>query len=147
MAAGSSPATPTMKVLIACECWGTVRDAFIARGHDAISCDLKPTRVPGPHYIGDVFELLNTERFDLMIGHPPCTDICVSGALHFVEKKINGRQHSGLKFFLNLLTVNVPRICVENPVGVFSTKHVKASQYIQPWQFGHPVNKKNRSMA
>jgi hypothetical protein len=79
-----------MRVLVACEYSGTVRDAFIKRGHDAISCDLLPTDVEGPHYQGDIFDIIN-DGFDLMIAHPPCTDLAVSGAAHFAKKRADGR--------------------------------------------------------
>lgn len=129
-----------LRVLVACEYSGAVRDAFIAEGHDAISCDLLPTDVPGPHYQGDVFDIIN-DGFDLMIGHPPCTFLCVSG-LHWNNR---GRGWVGtteaLKFFERLLFADIPRIAIENPIGVASTRIRPADQLIHPWQYGHPESK------
>ena len=98
-----------MKVLVACEYSGTVRDAFIKNGHDAMSCDLEPTEVPGPHYQGNVMDVINQD-WDLMIAFPPCTHLAVSGARHFVTKKADGRQQQGIKFFLH-----TPQIKMQNP--------------------------------
>ena len=129
-----------MRVLVACEYSGAVRDAFIANGHDAISCDLLPTDVPGPHYHGDVFDIIN-DGFDLMIAHPPCTHLCVSG-LHWNNR---GRGWQGtedaLEFFRRLLEADIPRIAIENPIGIASTRIRPADQTIQPWQYGHPESK------
>ena len=129
-----------MRVLIACEFSGRVRDAFIAKGHDAISCDLIETEKPGPHYQGDVFDLIDTEHWDLMIAHPPCVHLAVSGALHFHKKII--RQRRALAFVRDLLESPIHRIALENPVSVISTKIRKPDQYIQPWMFGHDETKK-----
>ncbi len=129
-----------MKVLIACEYSGAVRDAFIALGHDAISCDLLPTDVPGPHYQGDVFDIIN-DGFDLMIAHPPCTDLCVSGARHFAAKIADGRQQRSLDFVQRLMDCNIPKICIENPISIISTRIRKPEQIIQPWMFGHGETK------
>ena len=129
-----------MRCLIACEYSGVVRDAFLARGHDAISCDLLPTDVPGPHYQGDVFDIIN-DGFDLMIAHPPCTDLSVSGARHFAAKIADGRQQAALDFVQRLLDANIPRIALENPISVISSKIRKPDQIIQPWQFGHGETK------
>lgn len=129
-----------LKVLVACEFSGIVRDAFIARGHDAISCDLLPTEAPGPHYQGDVRDLLNYP-FDLMIAHPPCTHLSVSGARHFEAKKLDGRQHAAVSFFMALARAPIPRIAIENPVCIMSSLWRKPDQIIQPWQFGHPETK------
>jgi len=129
-----------MKVLVACEYSGTVRDAFIARGHDAISCDLLPTDKPGPHYQGDVRELLDYP-FDLMIAHPPCTDLSVSGARHFAGKRMNGSQYASASFFMMLAKSDIPRIAVENPICIMSSLYRKPDQIIQPWQFGHGETK------
>lgn len=127
-----------MKVLIACEYSGTVRDAFIARGHDAISCDLLETETPGPHYRGPVEHLL-TEKFDLMIAHPPCTHLAVSGARWFAEKR--KEQAEALDFVRLLLGAQIPRIALENPVSVISSAIRKPDQIIQPWQYGHGETK------
>lgn len=131
-----------MRVLIACEYSGRVRDAFRTLGHDAISCDLLPTDVPGPHYRGDVMELLARERFDLMVAHPPCTYLCSSG-LHW-NGRVPGRSEKteeALLFVRALLDAPVPRIAIENPIGCISTRIRKPDQTIQPWQFGHPESK------
>ena len=130
-----------MKVLVACEYSGTVRDAFIKRGHDAISCDILPTDSPGPHYQGDVRDILN-DGWDIMIAHPPCTHLAVSGAAWFAEKRADGRQQTGIDFFLEMINANVPKICVENPICIMSSVYRKPDQIIQPYMFGHPESKK-----
>lgn len=130
----------TMKILIACEYSGTVRDAFIARGHDAMSCYLLPTDVPGPHYQGDVRDVIHG-CWDLMIAHPPCTHLSVSGARHFDAKKLDGRQQSAISFFMMMAKADIPMIAVENPVCVMSSIWRKPDQVIQPWQFGHGETK------
>lgn len=129
-----------MKVLIACEYSGRVRDAFIRAGHEAMSCDLLPTDVPGPHYQGDVRDVLHYP-WDLMIAHPPCTDLAVSGARHFEAKRLNGRQQSSASFFMMLAKCDIPRIAIENPVCVMSSLWRKPDQVIQPWMFGHGETK------
>jgi hypothetical protein len=126
-----------MKVLVACECSGIVRDAFLTRGHDAMSCDLEPTEAPGPHYQGDVRDVLSN-NWDLIIAHPPCTHLAVSGARWFPEKRADGRQQNAISFFMLLANAPAPRIAVENPVGIMSSIYGEPSQVIQPWQFGHP---------
>lgn len=129
-----------MRVLVACEYSGAVRDAFRALGHDAMSCDLLPTDVPGPHHQGDVREVLG-DGWDLMVAHPPCTDLAVSGAGHFAAKIADGRQQAGLDFVRLLLDAPIPRIAVENPKSVISTRIRKPDQIIQPWMFGHGETK------
>jgi hypothetical protein len=129
-----------MRVLIACEYSGTVRDAFIAAGHDATSCDLLPTDRPGQHYQGDIVDILRDD-WDLMIAHPPCTHLAVSGAKHFAAKQADGRQAAALDFVRLLLAAPIPRICVENPVSIISTRIRKPDQIIQPWQYGHEATK------
>lgn len=129
-----------MKVLVACEYSGAVRDAFIRGGHDAMSCDLLPTETDGPHYQGDVRDVLNYP-WDLMIAHPPCTHLSVSGARHFDGKRMDGRQQSAVSFFMTLAKADIPRICIENPVCIIGTLWRKPDQVIQPWQFGHPESK------
>ena len=129
-----------MRVLVACEFSGVVRDAFIALGHDAMSCDLLPTDAPGPHYQGDVRDILN-DGWDLMIAHPPCTDLAVSGARHFAVKIADGRQQRALDFVQKLMDAPISRIAIENPVSVISSKIRKPDQIIQPWMFGHTENK------
>jgi hypothetical protein len=127
-----------VKVLVACEYSGTVRDAFRARGHDAMSCDLLPTDVPGPHYQGDVRDVLR-DGWDLMVAHPPCTHLAVSGARWFHLKR--QEQAEALDFVRLLMDAPIPRIAVENPVSVISSRIRKPDQVIQPWQFGHGETK------
>lgn len=127
-----------MKVLIACEFSGIVRDAFLELGHDTISCDLLDSEKPGPHYKGDVVDILNN-YFDLMICHPPCTYLAVSGARWFHERKVE--QENALKFVQMLLDAPITRIALENPVSVISTKIRKPDQIIHPWQFGYGETK------
>jgi hypothetical protein len=129
-----------MKVLVACEYSGTVRDAFIKLGHDAMSCDLLPTDRPGPHYQGDAFDIIG-DGWDLMIAHPPCTHLAVSGARHFAAKRADGRQQEAIAFFMALVNADIPRIAVENPVCIMSSIYRKPDQIIQPWQFGHGETK------
>ena len=129
-----------MRILVACEYSGVVRDAFIAAGHDAMSCDLLPTDVDGPHYQGDVMDVIG-DGWDLMIAHPPCTHLAVSGAKHFAAKRADGRQQQGIDFFMMLANADIPKICVENPVSIMSTVWRKPDQIIQPWQFGHGETK------
>lgn len=130
-----------MKVLIACEKSGAVRDAFIKLGHDAISCDIQPSDSDfGPHYQGDIRDLLDYP-FDLMIAHPPCTHIAVSGAAWFKDKVQDGRQHAAVSFFMMLAKSNIPRIAIENPVCIMSKLWRKPDQIIQPWQFGDEAQK------
>ena len=121
-----------MKILIACEYSGSVRDAFIARGHEAISCDLLPTEVPGPHYQGSVLDMLD-DRWDMMIAFPPCTHLATSGARWFKEKREDGRQQQGIDFFMALATANIEKIAIENPIGIMSTQWRKPDQIIQPY--------------
>lgn len=128
-----------MRVLVACEFSGVVRDAFIAKGHDAMSCDLLPTERLGPHYQGDVFDVIG-DNWDLMIAHPPCTHLCVSGARWFKEKK--EEQAQAVDFFMALVSADIPKIATENPVGIMSTRYRKPDQYIQPWEYGHGETKK-----
>jgi len=127
-----------MKVLVACEYSGTVRDAFIAQGHDAISCDLLPSDAPGPHYQGDVRDILEN-GFDLMIAHPPCTHLAVSGARWFKDKQ--QEQAEALDFVRLLLSAPIDKIALENPISIISSRIRKPNQIIQPWQFGHPESK------
>ena len=129
-----------MRVLLACEYSGAVRDAFLALGHEAMSCDLLPTEAPGPHYQGDVRDVLDYP-WDLMIAFPPCTHLSVSGARHFDAKKIDGRQQAGVSFFMSLAKADIPRIAIENPVSIMSSLWRKPDQVIQPWQFGHGETK------
>lgn len=131
-----------MKVLVACEYSGIVRDAFLAKGHDAMSCDLLDTESPGPHYKGDMFEVLDYP-WDLMIAHPPCTHLSVSGSRHFESKRMDGRQQAAVSFFMKIdrLAQHIPRTAIENPVCIMSSLYRKPDQIIQPWQFGHGETK------
>ena len=127
-----------MKVLVACEYSGRVRDAFIALGHDALSCDLLPTEVAGPHYQGDVFDIIE-DGWDLMIAHPPCTHLAVSGSRWFKDKV--KEQAEALVFVQTLMDAPIPKIAIENPISVISSRIRKPDQIIQPWQFGHGETK------
>ncbi len=127
-----------MKVLIACEYSGTVRNAFIARGHNAISCDLLPTEIDGPHYQGNVLDIID-DGFDMMIAHPPCTHLAVSGARWFREKKT--LQNEAIEFVKRLMTCSIQRIAIENPIGILSSIIRKPDQVIQPWEYGHGETK------
>lgn len=129
-----------MRVLVGCEFSGVVRDAFLACGHEAMSCDILPTEAPGPHYQGDVRDVLDYP-WDLMIAHPPCTHLSVSGARHFPAKRMDGRQQAGAAFFMTLARAEIPMIAIENPVCIMSSLWRRPDQVIQPWQFGHPETK------
>ena len=133
-----------MKVLVACEYSGIVREAFALKGHNAWSCYLLPTDQPSDKHIqGDVLEIIN-DKWDLIIAHPPCTHLSVSGAARWAEKVADGRQQAAIKFVEDIWEANCPFIAVENPVGALSTRSKlgKASQYIQPYEFGHAEQKK-----
>ncbi len=127
-----------MRVLVACEYSGRVRDAFIAKGHDAMSCDLLPTEASGPHYQGDIRDVIGN-GWDLMIAHPPCTHLAVSGARWFKDKQ--AEQSDALAFVRLLLAAPIPRIALENPISIISSRIRKPDQTIQPWQFGHGETK------
>jgi hypothetical protein len=129
-----------MRVLIACEFSGTVRDAFTKQGHDAWSCDLEPSETPGNHHQGNVLDILD-KGWDLMIAHPPCTHLAVSGARHFAKKIADGRQQEGIDFFMKLVDSNISRYAIENPIGIMSSKYRKPDQIINPWEYGHRVTK------
>ena len=134
-----------MRVLVACEYSGTVRDAFIAKGHDAMSCDLLPTDKEGPHYQGDVMDIVN-DGWDIMIAHPPCTYLTNSGVSHLHKDKSRWEKlDEAALFFKSLLEVNIDRIAVENPIMHKYAKdrigNVKQTQVIQPWMFGHMEQK------
>jgi len=131
-----------MRVLVACEFSGIVRDAFINKGHDAMSCDLLPTEKEGPHYEGDVLEILN-DGWDMMICHPPCTYLSVSG-MHWTTRGLRDPSltESALAFVSKLLNARIHRICLENPVSIISTRIRKPDQIIQPYHFGHDASKK-----
>ena len=123
-----------VRVLVACEFSGTVRDAFIKRGHYAVSCDLLPSDNGGPHFQGDVRDILGW-GWGLMVAHPPCAHLAVSGAAHF-HRKVR-EQAEALDFVRALMAAPIPRWCIENPVSVISTKIRKPTQVVHPWQFGH----------
>lgn len=128
-----------MRVLIACEYSGTVRRAFSALGHDVWSADFEPAEDGSKnHYQGDCFDLIDNQHFDLMIAHPPCTDIAVSGAKWFKEKIADGRQQAALDFVQRLMSAPIAKIAIENPISVISSKIRKPDQIIQPWMFGTP---------
>lgn len=127
-----------MKVLVACEYSGAVRDAFLRAGHDAMSCDLLPTESDGPHYRGDVRDIIG-DRWDLMIAHPPCTHLAVSGARWFKEKQTE--QLEALEFVRLLLNAPIKKIALENQISIISSRIRKPDQIIQPWQFGHGETK------
>lgn len=131
-----------MRVLVACEFSGIVREAFRAYGHDAWSCDLLPTERYGTHMTGDVREFLGGvfgKSWDLMIAHPPCTHLAVSGARWFKDKC--KEQEEALEFVRLLLNAPIPRLALENPISIISSRIRKPDQIIQPWQFGHPETK------
>ena len=134
-----------MRILIACEFSGTVRDAFnnLNLGHEVYSCDLLPTRQPGNHIQGDVLEVVN-DKWDLIIAHPPCVHLSVSGSKYWAEKVADGRQPAAIKFVETIWQANCPLIAIENPVGALSTRSKlgKATQYIQPYEFGHGEQKR-----
>ena len=128
-----------MRVGVLCEFSGTVRDAFLACGHDAVSCDLLPTTSPGPHLQGDCLAF-DWSDYDLLICHPPCTHLAVSGSRWFKDKRVE--QEAALEFVSALMRLPVPRICVENPVSVISSRIRKPEQIIQPYEYGHSESKK-----
>lgn len=128
-----------MKILIACEYSATVRDAFRAAGHDAWSCDMLPTEGdPRWHIQGDVLAHLG-DGWDAMVAHPPCTHLAVSGARHFAKKR--QLQIEAFEFVMRLALAPIPRIAIENPVSVISSRWRRPDQVVQPWMFGHPENK------
>lgn len=125
-----------MRILIACERYGRVRDAFIAKGHDAWSCDIEPSE--GNHIQGDILEVLNN-HWEMMIAHPPCTHLAVSGARWFKDKK--EEQELALNFVGVLMEAPIEKIAIENPISIISTHFRKPDQIIQPWMFGEPYQK------
>lgn len=145
-----------MKILVACEESQEVTKAFRAKGHEAYSCDIQPCSGGHPewHLEMDVMEAMYIEDFDseiyrpytaanwdMMIAFPPCTDLAVSGARWFKEKQADGRQQASIKFFMDLAAAPIPKIAIENPIGIMSTHYRKPDQIIQPWQFGHGETK------
>ena len=131
-----------MKILIACEYSGTVRDAFIKAGHEAMSCDLLPTDVPGPHYQGDVFDIID-RGWDMMIAHPPCTYLSVSG-MHWTARGLRDPKltEDALEFVERLMNANINMIAIENPVSIISSRIRKPDQIVTPYMFGHDASKK-----
>jgi site-specific DNA-cytosine methylase len=135
-----------LKVLVACECSGVVRDAFIGRGHNAISCDILPSDVGGPHYKGDVFDIIDDD-WDLLIAHPPCTYLSVSGNRWLYNKDGTKNKErwkkrwDALDFVWKLMHCDIEKICIENPRSVISSEIRKPDQLLQPWQFGDPAQK------
>jgi len=129
-----------LRVLIACEYSGAVRDAFALLGHDATSCDLLPSEKPGNHHQCDVRDILGN-GWDMLIAHPPCTHLAVSGARWFPAKRASGEQQTALEFVRLLLEAPVPRIALENPVSIISSAIRRPDQIIQPWMFGHGETK------
>ena len=127
-----------MKVAVLCEFSGVVRDAFIRHGHDAISCDLLPTEVSGPHIQGDCLAH-DWSGYDLIIAHPPCTHLAVSGARWFLDKA--EEQAQALDFVRRIMEIPVPRLALENPISIISTRIRKPDQIVHPWQFGHGETK------
>lgn len=131
-----------MKILVACEMSGRVREAFRKRGHDAWSCDIIPAMDGSQfHYERDVRDILCQIDWDMLIAFPPCTHLASSGARYFAQKRADGRQQAGIDFFMKLANADIPRICIENPVGIMSSVWRKPDQIIQPWQFGHGETK------
>jgi len=133
------------KLLVACEFSGTVREAFSKKGWDAWSCDLLPTDIPSDKHIqGDCLEAIASQKWDLIIGHPPCTFLTVSNSKNWAKLQANGKQQEAIDFVLSIWDADCPRICIENPVGALSTRSRmgKPTQYVQPYEFGHPEQKK-----
>ena len=132
-----------MRVLVACEFSGVVRDAFLERGHDAVSCDLLPSDKEGPHIQDDVLKHLN-EGWDLMIAHPPCKYLCAGGN-NWLNRRPDldwrGNREAAAAFFMELVNAPINRICVENPIGCMSTKYRRPDQIVYPWMFGHGYRK------
>lgn len=131
-----------MKILVACEESQAVCKAFRDRGHEAYSCDIVPCSGGHPewHLQQDVVPLLS-QKWDMIIAFPPCTDLAVSGARYFKEKQKDGRQQKSIDFFMLFTEVDCPRVAIENPIGIMSTRWKKPTQIIQPWMFGHGETK------
>lgn len=129
-----------MRVLVACEYSGVVRDAFVALGHDAMSCDLLPSERGGKHYQGDAADILH-DGWDIMVAHPPCTNLACSGAVWFPKKRADGRQQKSIELFMTFAAAPIKRICIENPVGIMSSVWREPDQIIQPYYFGDEYQK------
>lgn len=130
-----------MRILIACEYSGIVRDAFLAKGHKAISCDILPTDSKGPHYEGDLFDILDS-NWDMIIAFPPCTHLSAAGAPSWKQKQADGRQQEAFEFVNKIYNSNCNKIAIENPTGILSTLLRKPDQIINPFQFGEPFKKR-----
>lgn len=128
-----------MRVLVACEFSGRVRDAFLAKGHDAVSCDLLPTEAPGPHIQGDVREVLD-QGWDLMIAHPPCQRLTSCGRWYWKNKP--DLVNEAVDLFMSLVNAPIPKWCIENPAGIMSRRYRKPNQVIHPWYFEEPAMKR-----
>jgi site-specific DNA-cytosine methylase len=128
-----------MRVLIACEFSGIVREAFKARGHDAWSCDLLPTEIPGKHIEGDAIDAANSGPWDLMVAHPPCTYLTRAGARWWKGRE--SEQDAAVEFVRKLMAAPIPMICIENPPGALTKRIRPPDQYIHPWEHGHPERK------
>jgi hypothetical protein len=129
------------RILIACEYSGTVRDAFAAKGWDAWSCDILPSDKRGNHIQDDVLNVIKSSHWDMMIAHPPCTNLAVSGAAWFAKKRADGSQQKSIDFFMALANAPIEKIAVENPVCIMSTEWRKPDQIVHPWMFGHMEQK------
>lgn len=130
-----------LKILVACEYSGVVRDAFTKLGHDVTSCDLLPSDTDGKHYTGDIRDILYQD-WDLIIAFPPCTHLAISGSKYFKEKIADGRQQEGIDFFMMFANHPCKFIAIENPIGIMSSKYRKPDQIIQPYEYGHPESKR-----
>lgn len=132
-----------MKILVGCECSQVIVKEFVDRGFDAYSCDLQECRgdYPARHIQGDVFDAINSQDWALGIFHPPCDHIAVSGTRHFAQKIADGRQKNGVDFFMRFTDLKIPRVCIENPVSIMSSRYRKPDQVINPWMFGDEFQK------
>lgn len=131
-----------MNVLIVCEYSGIVREAFTKKGHYAVSCDLLPTEIPGPHHFGDIKEIIYRQRWDMIIAFPPCTHLSASGAPSWKQKQLDGRQQDAIDFFMIFVNNTCDKISIENPTGIMSKQYRKPDQIINPFQFGEPFKKR-----
>lgn len=131
-----------MNILIACEYSGIVRDAFTKKGHFAVSCDLLPTEIAGPHHLGDIKEIMYRQRWDMIIAFPPCTHLSAAGAPSWKQKQLDGRQQQAIDFFMLFVNNSCERISIENPTGIMSRIYRKPDQIINPFQFGEPFKKR-----
>lgn len=130
-----------MRVLVACECSGVVRDAFLRQGHDAVSCDLLPSEVDGPHLIADALAAAYAFKWDLMIAHPPCTYLSRAGARWWNQPGREEKAVDAANFAMSLYECPIPMVCIENPIGQLNSRWRYPDQMIEPWWFGHPYSK------